>query len=123
MGTKNKIAQQIDIMPTILSYLNYNGEFIAFGNNLLDNSRESFGFNTFGSNYYLFMDDHIIEMADNKTMAIFNYRTDRFNKENLVGKEPELQGRMEEKFKAVVQTYNERLIDNKLTVKQVTGNQ
>jgi phosphoglycerol transferase MdoB-like AlkP superfamily enzyme len=48
VGIKNRIAQQIDIMPTILNYLNYDGEYIAFGNNLLDNSRESFAFNTSG---------------------------------------------------------------------------
>jgi phosphoglycerol transferase MdoB-like AlkP superfamily enzyme len=116
-GLKNRIAQQIDIMPTLLSYLNYDGEFIAFGNNLLDDSKESFGFNTFGSNYYLFMEDHILEMIDNKTMAIFDIKKDRYQVDNLVGKVPELQQRMEEKFKAVIQTYNERLIDNNLTVK------
>jgi phosphoglycerol transferase MdoB-like AlkP superfamily enzyme len=116
-GVKNKIAQQIDIMPTVLSYLNYDGEFIAFGNNLLDDTKETFGFNSFGSNYYLFMEDHIMEVVDNKTMAIFNIKTDRFHQDNLVGKIPDLQKRMEEKFKAVVQTYNERLIDNNLTVK------
>ncbi len=45
-----RIAQQIDIMPTVLSYLNYDDEYIAFGNNLLDDSQESFAFNTYGSN-------------------------------------------------------------------------
>jgi hypothetical protein len=104
-------------MPTILSYLNYDGEFIAFGNNLLDDSKETFGFNTFGSNYYLFMEDHILEMIDNRTMAIFNIKKDRYQVDNLLGKVPDLQKRMEEKIKAVIQTYNERLIDNNLTVK------
>jgi len=116
-GLKHRIAQQIDIMPTVLSYLNYDGDFIAFGNNLLDESKETFGFNTFGSNYYLFMDDHILEVTDNKTMGLFNYKTDRFQLDNLLGKEPRLQEKMEEKLKAVIQTYNERLIDNRLVVK------
>lgn len=116
-GLKKKIAQQIDIMPTILSYLNYDSEFIAFGNNLLDDSKESFGFNTFGSNYYLFMEDHILEVIDNKTMAIYNFKADRYHQNNLAGKIPELQAKMEERLKAVIQTYNERLIDNNLTVK------
>ena len=50
-GVKNIIAQQIDIMPTILHYLNFDREYIAFGNNLLDDSYESFAFNTAGSTY------------------------------------------------------------------------
>jgi len=116
-GMRNRIAQQIDIMPTILSYLNYDGEFIAFGNDLLNEKKETFGFNTFGSNYYLFMEDHILEQIDNRTMAIFNIKKDRYQTDNLAGKVPELQSRMEEKIKAVIQTYNERLIDNNLTVK------
>ncbi len=120
-GERKRIAQQIDIMPTLLSYLNYDGEFIAFGNNLFDDSKESFGFNSFGSNYYLFMENHIMERIDNKTMAIFDLVNDRYQQNNLVGKVPDLQSRMEEKFKAVVQSYNERLIDNNLTVKTGVG--
>ncbi|MBN2863284.1 MAG: LTA synthase family protein, partial [Bacteroidales bacterium] len=45
-GIKDRIAQQIDIMPTVLNYLNYDEEYIAFGNDLLDDSYESFAFNT-----------------------------------------------------------------------------
>jgi phosphoglycerol transferase MdoB-like AlkP superfamily enzyme len=116
-GYKKRIAQQIDIMPTILHYLNFDGEYIAFGNNLLDDSYESFGFNTYGSNYYFYMKDHILEMIDNKTVGLFNYRNDRFLESDLVGKEPEILKQMEGKLRAIMQTYNARMIDNDLTVK------
>jgi phosphoglycerol transferase MdoB-like AlkP superfamily enzyme len=117
-GYKNRIAQQIDIMPTILSYLNYNEEYIAFGNNLLDDSNESFAFNTNGSNYHLYMKDNILEMIDNKTIGLFNYKTDLFLENNLAGKSPELQQQMEEKLRAIIQTYNSRLIDNNMVVRK-----
>jgi phosphoglycerol transferase MdoB-like AlkP superfamily enzyme len=116
-GMKQRVAQQIDILPSVLSYLNYDGEFIAFGHNLFDENSSSFGFNTFGSNYYLFTDDHVLEMIDNKTMAVFNFKADRYQTDNLLGREPDVQKDMEDKLKAVIQTYNARLIDNKLTVK------
>ena len=64
------------------------------------------------------MEDHILEVIDNRTMAIYNFKTDRFHQNNLAGKIPGLQARIEEKLKAVIQTYNERLIDNNLTVKK-----
>jgi phosphoglycerol transferase MdoB-like AlkP superfamily enzyme len=117
-GVKERIAQQIDIMPTILSYLNFDEEYIAFGNNLLDDSHESFAFNTNGSTYHLYMRDHILEMIDNKPVGLFNYKTDRFLEVNLMGSEPDLTRKMEEKMKAIIQSYNARLIDNDLIVRK-----
>ncbi len=116
-GYYDRIAQQIDIMPSILAYLNFKGEFIAFGNNLFDESSESFAFNTRGSNYYLYMDDHVLEMTDNNTISLYNYVNDRYFENNLIGTIPDLQQRMERKLRAIIQDYNRRLLDNDLTVK------
>jgi hypothetical protein len=116
-GIKQKIAQQIDIMPTILNYLNFDDEYIAFGNNLLDDSYESFAFNTSGNNYHLYMKDHILEMIDNKPVGLFNYKNDRFLEKNLLDTNYDFQVQMEDKLKAIIQTYNSRLIDNNMIVK------
>jgi phosphoglycerol transferase MdoB-like AlkP superfamily enzyme len=117
-GVKKRIAQQIDIMPTILSYLNFDEEYIGFGNNLLDDSYESFAFNSNGSTYHLYMKDHILEMVDNKPVGLFNYKDDRFLEKNLIGQEPDMTMIMETKLKAIIQSYNERLIDNDLVVRE-----
>jgi phosphoglycerol transferase MdoB-like AlkP superfamily enzyme len=117
-GYKHRIAQQIDIMPTVLGYLNYDDDYIAFGNNLLDDSYESFAFNTNGSTYNLYMKDHILEMIDNKPVGLYNYKNDLFLENNLAGKEPELEKEMEEKMEAVIQSYNGRLIDNNMVVRK-----
>ena len=116
-GYKHRIAQQIDIMPTVLSYLNYDEEYIAFGNNLLDDSYESFAFNTNGDTYNLYMKDHILEMIDNKPVGLYNYKEDLFLENSLIEKEPELEKQMEEKLKAIIQTYNSRLIDNNMVIR------
>jgi phosphoglycerol transferase MdoB-like AlkP superfamily enzyme len=116
-GMKKRIAQQIDIMPTILHYLNYDKDYIAFGTNLLDDSHESFAFNTNGSNYHLYMRDHILEMMDNKAMDLYNFRSDKYLESNLISKEPDLVNLMTEKMKAVIQSYNSRLIDNDMIVR------
>jgi phosphoglycerol transferase MdoB-like AlkP superfamily enzyme len=117
-GIKPRIAQQIDIMPTILNYLNFDEPYIAFGNNLLDDSYDSFAFNTNGSTYNLYMKDHILEMIDNKPVGMYNFKDDLFLENNLIGKEPELEKLMEEKLKAIIQTYNSRLIDNNMVVRK-----
>ena len=115
-GYKNRIAQQIDIMPTILNYLHYGNEYIAFGNNLLDDAYESFGFNTIGSTYYLYMKDHILEMIDNKPAGLYNYKADRYFQFNMLDKELDVQKQMEDKLKAIIQTYNSRLLDNNMMI-------
>ena len=117
-GVRKRIAQQIDIMPTILNFLNFDDEYIAFGNNLLDDSGESFAFNTNGSTYHLYMKDYILEMIDAKSIGLFNYKKDLFLEMNLLGKEPDLQVQMETKLKSVIQTYNSRLIDNNMIVRK-----
>jgi len=118
-GFKQRIAQQIDIMPTILSWLNYDEEYIAFGNNLLEDSFESFAFNTNGSTYHLYMKDHILEMIDNKPAGLYNYKTDRYLENDLVGRDTALVKEMEEKLKAIVQSYNTRLIGNDMVIRKI----
>ena len=116
-GIKKRIAQQIDIMPTILSFLNFDEEYIAFGNNLLDDSYESFAFNTSGNNYHLYMKDHILEMIDNKPVGFLIIRmTGSWKKTSLV-QILFFRQQMENKLKAIIQSYNTRLIDNDMTVK------
>jgi phosphoglycerol transferase MdoB-like AlkP superfamily enzyme len=118
LGMKKRIAQHIDIMPSVLSYLNFDEEFIAFGNNLFDDSYESFGFNTVGNDYQLFMKDHLLDMIDNKPVGFYNFKTDRFLETNELSKDTELLNLMEDKLKAIIQTYNNRLIDNNMVVRK-----
>ncbi len=117
-GIRNRIAQQIDIMPTVLNYLNYDEEFIAFGNDLFDDSDESFAFNTNGSIYHLYMRDHILLMTDYRPVGLYNFKTDRFLEVNLLEKEAELLSFMEDKLKAIIQSYNSRLIDNNMVAEE-----
>ena len=117
-GYKMRIAQHIDILPTLLSYLHYDEEYIAFGNNLLDDSYEPFGFNTYGSTYYLYMKDHVLYVVDNQPIGLYNYKADKYFEDNLINREPEIQKKMDDKLKAIIQTYNGRLIDNNMVIRK-----
>jgi hypothetical protein len=57
-------------------------------------------------------------MIDNKPIGLFDYKKDIFLERSLIGKKPELQLHMEEKLKAIIQTYNSRLIDNNMIVRK-----
>jgi hypothetical protein len=64
------------------------------------------------------MKDHILEMIDNKPVGLYNYKNDLFLENSLIGKDPELESQMVEKLKAIIQTYNNRLIDNNMVVRK-----
>ncbi|HLF33695.1 MAG TPA: LTA synthase family protein [Cyclobacteriaceae bacterium] len=116
-GIDNKIAQQLDIMPTVLNYLGYDRDYIAFGNNLFSDSADNFSISSAGGLLNYYKDNYLLQMLDGKTVGLYNFIEDRFVRKNLVGTMPELQAVLETKVKAILQTHNERMIDNDLVVK------
>jgi phosphoglycerol transferase MdoB-like AlkP superfamily enzyme len=120
IGLRNRIVQQIDIMPTVLNYLGYEGEYIAFGNDMLSDKNESFAFNTNGNIYHLYMRDHLLEMNEGSAIGLYNYKKDALLEKNLISQDTLLKLLMQDKLKAIVQTYNSRLLDNNMTIKSDT---
>jgi hypothetical protein len=57
-------------------------------------------------------------MIDRKAIGLFNYKSDIFLEKNLLDTNPELQNLMEDKLKAIIQTYNSRLLDNNMIVRK-----
>ncbi len=116
-GMDDEIVEQSDIMPTILDYLNYDKKYFAFGNDAFDKSFDHYAFNSSGSIMQLYKDDYLLQMMGGKTIGLYNYKEDPYISKNLVGKIPDIQGPLETKLHAILQTYNERLIDNNMTIK------
>jgi phosphoglycerol transferase MdoB-like AlkP superfamily enzyme len=113
-GIDNGLAQQIDIVPTVLSYLNYPNPYIAFGNNLFDKSSQRFAINYIQDSYQFLIGDHVIYMTDELITAIYNRKEDPELTKNLLGivdlpDEQALQ-------KAIVQQFNNRMADNRLVI-------
>lgn len=114
-GVDERLAQQIDIMPTILSHLNYSKPFVTFGTNLLTTKDESFVLNYIGDAYQYMQGDIAIYFDGKKTIGVYNYKKDPDLKQNLLGKIDV--SKEEAKMKAVLQQYNNRMIENRLVVK------
>jgi len=115
-GMEQQITQQVDIMPSVLGYLHYNKPYFAFGRDVFRENTTSLAFN-YRDSYNLFMDKYLINFDGQQTIGLYNYRADRMVTENLKDKMPEVASRMEEKMKAIIQQYNNRMVDNELTVK------
>ena len=111
------IAQQIDIMPTVLSYLGRTDAFMAFGNDLLTTpANETFAVNYNNGIYQLVMGDYLLQFDGNNTRAIYNFKHDRLLKENLLGKITQ-QPEMEHFLKAIIQQYMQRMNTDNLVVR------
>jgi len=115
VGLDSTTAQQIDIMPTILSYLNYDLPYIAFGEDLLHPSKEKFAISYFGNAFQLIMDNWVILYDLKNFVGFYNLKVDPLMKNNLINTGLSMQTKMEKKIKAVIQQYNNRMIDNRLT--------
>jgi len=110
------IAQQTDIMPSVLGYLHYKKPYVAFGRDIFRESAKPFAFNYKDNAYQLFMDDYLLVFDGTRSIGLYNFREDKLMKENLVAEKPETVAEMEKKVKAVIQQYNNRMVEDKLTV-------
>ncbi|KAA6317750.1 Lipoteichoic acid synthase 1, partial [termite gut metagenome] len=81
------IAQQIDIMPTVLGYLGYDKPYVSFGCDLFNTSPEkTFAVNYLNGTYQYFKGNYLLQFNGEATTAIYQFKTDRLLKENLLGK-------------------------------------
>ncbi|SHG54676.1 Phosphoglycerol transferase MdoB [Chryseolinea serpens] len=111
------IVQQIDIMPTVLGYLHYDQPYVAFGRDAFHDSEEPFSFNYKDNVYQLVEGDHLLQYDGNKSVGLFNFKTDKMLKTNQLDQKLPVQDSLETKMKAILQQYNNRMIGDSLTVK------
>ncbi len=115
-GEDPRLVQQIDIMPVVLGQLHYNKPYFAFGSDVVHGDGTNMVVNYINGVYQLFYKDYLI-MADMKeTRGIYRFKTDRMLRENLTGKAGAMQDTLELKIKAFMQQYNNRMLENRISV-------
>ncbi|MEA1896886.1 MAG: sulfatase-like hydrolase/transferase [Bacteroidota bacterium] len=115
-GIDNTVVQQIDIMPTILGYLNYPEAYFAFGNDIFNNKTRHFAVSYSNNTYQLIVDDYILMFRDDTTVGLYNYFSDKLLVENIAGTNFEIQNDIEMIMKAFIQQYNHLMIEDKLYI-------
>ena len=116
-GMRDAIAQQIDIMPTVLSYLGYDRPYVAFGCDLLTTTDEdTWAVNYLNGIYQYVKGDWLLQFDGQKAKALYRFRTDLLLKDNLLTKEPKIAKDMERQVKAIIQSYMTRMVNNQLVV-------
>ncbi len=114
-GERNEIAQQIDIMPTVLRYLNFDKPFVGFGRNLFSKERP-FALNYKDNVYQYFEGDYLLQFDGIRSVGLYNIKTDKLMSSNVLLNFPEAAVSMERKLKALIQQYNNRMIADQLTI-------
>lgn len=116
VGIDSTVVQQIDIMPTILNYLNYDKPYFAFGEDMLHPKKDKFAISYYGNAFQLIMDDWVLQYDLQKVVGLYNLQQDPVMMKNLVNKRPVIQAKMTRKIQAFIQQHNNRMVEDRLTV-------
>ena len=114
-GKSGETSQQADIMPSVLDYLNFDRDFIAFGNSVFDTTAARFSVHYISGIYGLVKDGYLLEFNGTRTTAFYDLKRDNLQKINLRTKNLPVMNQLEKFLKAYLQQYNNRLIENRLT--------
>ena len=112
-AVQDKIAQQIDILPTVLGMLHYPKPYFAFGIDVLNTPAEdTWAVNYLNGIYQYVRHGHVLQFDGQRTRAVYAL-TDSLMKHNLVGNCPD-QESMEHELKAIIQQYMARMTQDRL---------
>lgn len=114
-GKKEGIAQQIDIMPTLLGYLGYQKPFVAFGCDLFHTpATDTWAVNYQNGIYQYVKGDYLIQFDGKDVKAVYRFKEDRLLKHN-VANEVDCSVQTDE-LKAIIQSYMQRMNQNGLVL-------
>lgn len=114
VGKDDALAQQIDIMPSVLGYLNYSKPYIAFGNDLFRSGSQRFVINYLEDSYQFLSGDLVFYFTSDRFTGIYNRSNDPYLLNNLLG---HAGFESEQKLlKAIIQQFNNRMVQDQLVV-------
>lgn len=112
-GTIDKVCQQADILPSVVDYLNIDTRIISFGNSIWE--KEGFAVTYLNNVYQYISEGYLLQFNGEESLGLYHVDTDSLMAHNLLEDHYELALSYEEKLKAFIQEYNNRMINNQLT--------
>ena len=110
---QDKIAQQIDILPTVMGLLHYDRPYFAFGIDVLQTpADETWAVNYLNGIYQYVKHGHVLQFDGQQSRGLFAL-DDSLMQHNLVDRQP-VQQQMERELKAIIQQYMERMTQDRL---------
>ena len=110
---EEKVAQQIDILPTVLGMLGYQKPYFGFGIDVLNTPADkTWAVNYLNGIYQYVHYGYVLQFDGTNSKGIYKL-DDRIMQHNLIGKVPQ-QSQMESELKAIIQQYMMRMTQNRL---------
>jgi hypothetical protein len=97
--------------------LHYPNPFIAFGGSLLRNNEPRFNLSYLNGNYQLIQDGYAWQTDHSVSEALYNFQNDSLLSTDLKTSQKDIVSEKDKLLKAIIQQYNNRLIENKLSIK------
>ena len=116
IGIQDAIAQQIDIMPTLLGMLHYDQPYVSFGCDLLHTPANSLYAVNYSNGIYQYVKQGRLLQFDGDKPVGFYALSDSLLMDNQLG-DTEQQKSMERELKAIIQQYMSRMNEDRLVVK------
>ena len=114
---QDKIAQQIDILPTVMGMLHYPKPYFAFGIDLFNTAAEdTWAVNYLNGIYQYVKQGHVLQFDGQKTIGFYAL-SDSLMQHNLMlnpAAEKSSFPQMELELKAIIQQYMERMTQDRL---------
>ncbi len=112
---KNRILQQADIKPTLIDYLGINEKTFSFGKSVLNPANPEYHI-SYGSSAYQLIKDKYYIRYDGTKLEVFDRIADPELKNDISQSDPKAYQSQLNFLKAIIQQYNNRMIENRLTV-------
>ena len=111
----NHIFQQIDLMPTLIDYLKLNESYACFGKSIYQTEG---GFHVaYRNGYYQLLKEGYLLRFNSEKFEIFDVEKDPMLTHNIAkDKNDKAIEDLKQYLKAIIQQYNNRLIENRLNV-------
>lgn len=118
-GKNPRLTQHIDIMPSVLDYVNYSGHFISFGNSVFSGTDKGFAVNYLNRLYQYKEGDWIYFHDGEQERGLYNYREDSLLVNNYAKNYDGIPENidityLEERLKGIIQQYNHKMVNNML---------
>jgi phosphoglycerol transferase MdoB-like AlkP superfamily enzyme len=113
-GRRKDIAQQTDIMPSVLHYLGIEDQFLAYGTSVFSSERKPYAINYLNSIYNYFHNGWLLSFDGENALNLYHYSSDKKLKNNLLNQQSDTLLLLQRNLKAAIQDYQYRLINNKL---------
>lgn len=108
------VVSQSDILPTVMSLLGYDKPFVSYGHNMFAPAEKHFAVNYFNGAFQLTEGGYLLQFENEKPISLYHYPTDLLLRNNLLGTLPTIEQAMTNQLKAIIQHYNNGMLENRL---------